>query len=76
VKEVLSSVRRVSGQPVAERIGPRRAGDPPVLIAAPDRIKAELGWQPRYTELDDIVATAWAWRSKFPDGFASKSVAA
>ncbi len=76
VKEVLSSVRRVSGQPVAERIGPRRPGDPPVLIAAPDRIKAELGWQPRYTDLDDIVATAWAWRSKFPDGFASKSVAA
>jgi UDP-glucose 4-epimerase len=76
VKEVLASVRRVSGQPVPERIGPRRPGDPPALIAAPGRIKAELGWQPRYTDIDEIVATAWAWRSKFPHGFATKSAAA
>jgi UDP-glucose 4-epimerase len=76
VKEVLGSVRRVSGQPVPERIGPRRPGDPPALVAAPEKIKAELDWTPQYTHIDDIVATAWAWRSKHPLGFASKSAAA
>jgi UDP-glucose 4-epimerase len=76
VREVLAAVRRVSGQPVPERIGPRRAGDPPVLIAAPGRIQAALGWQPRYTDLDEIVATAWAWRSRFPRGFATQPLAA
>jgi UDP-glucose 4-epimerase len=70
VREVLDSVRRVTGHPVPAHIGPRRPGDPPVLVAAPDRIRAELGWEPRYPNLDDIVGTAWQWRAHHPEGFA------
>jgi len=69
VREVIAAVRRVTGAAVPERIGPRRAGDPPVLVAAPDLIRRELGWTPRYTDLDEIVATAWAWRRSRPNGY-------
>jgi len=69
VREVLASVRRVTGTKVTERVAPRRAGDPPVLVAKPDLIRRELGWQPRFTEIDQIVATAWQWRRAHPHGF-------
>ncbi len=69
VREVIAAVRRVTGAAVPERIGPRRAGDPPVLVAAPDLIRRELGWTPRHTDLDEIVATAWAWRRAHPHGY-------
>jgi UDP-glucose 4-epimerase len=69
VREVLAAVRRVTGAKVPERVAPRRAGDPPVLVAAPDLIRRELGWQPRFSEIDEIVATAWKWRRAHPHGF-------
>lgn len=69
VREVLDSVRRVTGHPLPARIGPRRAGDPPVLVAASDRIRNELGWEPRYPDLDTIVEAAWRWRAAHPHGF-------
>jgi UDP-glucose 4-epimerase len=75
VREVLDSVRRVTGHPLPTRLGPRRAGDPPVLVAAPDLIRRELGWQPRFVELDEIVGTAWRWRAAHPDGFRSHRLA-
>ncbi len=61
----------MTGAPVPERIAPRRPGDPPILIAASERIRSELGWQPRFTEIDDIVASAWAWRQRYPAGYAT-----
>jgi UDP-glucose 4-epimerase len=69
VREVLASVRRATGAKIPERVAPRRAGDAPVLVAAPDLIRRELGWQPRFTEIDEIVATAWKWRRAHPYGF-------
>jgi UDP-glucose 4-epimerase len=75
VQEVLDSVRRVTGHPLPARIGARRAGDPPVLVAEPGRIRSELGWQPRFTDLDEIVATAWRWRAAHPQGFAHRQAA-
>lgn len=75
VREVLDAVRRVTGHPLPTRMGARRAGDPPALVAAPARIEAELGWQPRFSDLDEIVATAWRWRSAHPQGFAHRQVA-
>ncbi len=64
VREVLEAVRRASGVefPIAE--GPRRPGDPPVLVADPARIREVLGWRPRHDDLDYIVATAWRWEQK------------
>jgi UDP-glucose 4-epimerase len=61
VRQVLESVERVSGKRLTIREEPRRAGDPPALVARADRIRAELGWQPRLDDLDTIVNTALRW---------------
>jgi UDP-glucose 4-epimerase len=50
-------------------IQPRRAGDPPRLIASAEKARRELGWVPKYPRLDDIVATAWAWHRDHPLGY-------
>lgn len=64
VREVIESARRVTGQPIPTEIHPRRPGDPAVLVASSDKASRELGWKPHYTELDDIVRTAWIWHRK------------
>ena len=69
VLEVIRSVERVGGRRVPFRPVGRRAGDPPALVAASQRIAAETGWRPRFTALDDIVATALRWRAEHPGGF-------
>ena len=71
VKEVLASVERVTGRPVPHNLAPRREGDPPELYASADKARAELGWTPRYVELDEIVATAYRWHLARPRGYAS-----
>jgi UDP-glucose 4-epimerase len=72
VKDVLDSVERVTGSKVPYTMGPRRAGDPAVLYASSDRIKRELGWQPEFEEIDNIVKTAWRWRASHPNGYDDK----
>lgn len=64
VREVIEAARRVTGRaiPVEER--PRRLGDPAVLVASSQKITRELGWKPRFTSLDDIVASAWEWHQQ------------
>lgn len=69
VREVLASVARIAGRTVPHTVAERRAGDPAILVASSARIRAECGWQPRVTALDDIVATAWAWRVAHPAGY-------
>jgi len=71
VREVIRTAEAVTGKSIAVKEGPRRAGDPPALVAASDKIRAELGWQPRYTELRPIVETAWAWHKAHPKGYAT-----
>ena len=61
VRQVIDLCERVSGRPVPAEYGPRREGDPPRLVASAAKAKAELGWQPRYLDLADTIATAWAW---------------
>ena len=51
------------------RSRPRRAGDPAELIASSELIKHELGWAPKFTEMDDIVASAWEWKKRHPHGY-------
>lgn len=61
VLEVVKAVERASGQTVETRLVPRRAGDPAAIVAGADRIRADLGWQPKHEDLDEIVASALAW---------------
>ena len=61
VREVIDTARRVTGKEIPVRVGPRRAGDPAVLIASSDKIKSELGWQPKFQDLELIVESAWRW---------------
>ena len=69
VREVIDTCQRVSGRPIKAVEKPRRAGDPPRLIAAAAKAKNELGWNPQYPKLEQIVASAWAWHSRNPDGY-------
>jgi len=69
VKQVIASVERVGGRPVPHSIGDRRAGDPAVLVAASDRLRAECGWSPRFAGLDEIVGSALRWRQAHPGGY-------
>jgi len=69
VREIVDAVARVTGTPVPLTVGPRREGDPGVLFASSDRIRRELGWKPRYEDVDTIVRTAWAWRKDRPSGY-------
>ena len=64
VRQVLASVERVSGKRLNVHEQPRRAGDPPALIARAERIRAELGWRPRHDDLDAIVRTSLAWEKR------------
>lgn len=70
VREVLDQVEKVSGVPFARRLEARRPGDPAALVADARRIRQELGWSPVFTDLSEIIATAWRWHSTHPDGFA------
>lgn len=72
VLEVIAAAERVTGRRIPFRMAGRRPGDPPSLVASPERIQAELGWTPRYTKIEDIVATAWAWHRAHPDGYTDR----
>jgi UDP-glucose 4-epimerase len=67
--EVVDAARQVTGHPIPTDFTPRRPGDAPALVADASRIRSELGWEPRYPKLEDIVASAWEWHSTHPDGY-------
>ena len=67
--EVVQTAEKVTGRPIPYTIGPRRPGDPAILIASSEKIRQELGWQPRYPTLEDIIGSAWEWHSQHPHGY-------
>jgi UDP-glucose 4-epimerase len=69
VLEVIDACARVTGRPVAREIGPRRAGDPPALVASSRRAGEVLGWQRRASTLEEIIRSAHAWRKRHPGGY-------
>jgi UDP-glucose 4-epimerase len=69
VREVLETARRVTGHPIPNVVGPRRPGDPAVLVASSESIRRELGWAPQYPDIEAIVQSAWDWHSAHPDGY-------
>lgn len=70
--EVVRAVERVSGRRVPMRIGPRRPGDPAVLVAGAARIREEAGWAPRHGRIEHIVETAYRWRLEHPLGYGDR----
>lgn len=69
VKDVIDTARRVTGREIPTLVGPRRSGDPAILVASSDRIKSELGWQPQYQDLELIIESAWRWMQTHPQGY-------
>lgn len=69
VREVIDTARRVTGHAIPAIEGPRRPGDPPVLIASSKKIRQELSWQSKLSDLQTIIAGAWEWHRSHPDGY-------
>lgn len=76
VREVIDAVERVGGRKVPHALGPRREGDPAVLVASSMALRRDTGWSPRFPALEDIVLTAWEWRVAHPGGYAGQRQAA
>jgi len=71
VREIIEIARKVTGHPIPEREMPRRAGDPAVLVASPAKAQSLLGWEPRHSDVESIVASAWQWHKSHPQGYRS-----
>jgi UDP-glucose 4-epimerase len=71
VREVVEVARKVTGHPIPVIESPRRAGDPAVLIASSEKIRRELGWQPKFPDLKSIVESAWQWHRAHPNGYSA-----
>ena len=69
VREVIEAARKVTGHAIPAIEQPRRAGDSARLVASPERIKKELGWEPKNTNLQDILSSAWEWHTSHPNGY-------
>jgi len=73
VMEIHKACEAVSGQTIPFEIKERRPGDPPALVANPDKLMNQLGWKPKYTDIQETIDTAWKWHSKYPKGYHDKS---
>ncbi|MDB5099652.1 MAG: galE1 [Cyanobacteria bacterium RYN_339] len=69
VKQVVEAARKVTGHPIPAKVAPRRAGDPAVLVASSARIREQLGWEPKYPDVETIIADAWRWHQAHPQGY-------
>lgn len=69
VREVIETCRRITGKEIPETVAPRRPGDPPELIADASQAKQLLGWEPRFSHIEQIVESAWHWHRAHPHGF-------
>jgi UDP-glucose 4-epimerase len=69
VKQVIETARKVTGHPIAAKESPRRAGDPPKLVADSTKARTKLGWKPRFDSVETIIDTAWRWHKAHPNGY-------
>lgn len=70
VKEMVEIARKVTGHPIPAEVAERRAGDPAVLIASSKKAMEELGWKPKFADVETIISTAWNWHKNHPNGYA------
>jgi len=73
IYEMVEAARRVTGHPIPLKVAPRRVGDPAVLVASSQKAQKELGWTPRYTQVEDIIESAWRFFQKYPHGFKERN---
>jgi UDP-glucose 4-epimerase len=73
VMEVLRACEAVVGRPIPHEIVGRRPGDPAILVASPESIVRDLGWSPRFSDINQIVETAWRWHKDHPHGYQGAS---
>ena len=73
VFEILEAARKVTGKDIPAQVGPRRAGDPSKLVAASDKAKSMLGWQPQHDDIHEIIRSAWNWHRQHPHGYQDQS---
>ncbi len=69
VLEMIEAARKVTGHPIPLQIGERRAGDPALLVASSEKAKKILGWEPQFTDIEEIIASAWKWHQSHPYGY-------
>lgn len=74
VKEVIETARRVTGKKIFSTEHPRRPGDPGRLVASSEKMRKELGWSPKYPDLETIIETAWRWHKNHPQGYNDKNL--
>jgi UDP-glucose 4-epimerase len=72
VRDIVASVSRLVGRKLEPSVAPRRAGDPPVLVASSERLMRMTGWTPRFAQIDDIIKTAFVWHESHPLGYGDR----
>ncbi len=75
ILEVIAAAERLTGRKIPRKLGPRRPGDPAVLVASKDKLKKALGWEASHSSLDEIIQSAWTWKQKHPHGYADNATA-
>ena len=69
VREVIETAKKITKKEIKTKISSRREGDPPILVASSEKIKRELGWEPKFSDLTTIIQTAWDWHLAHPNGY-------
>ena len=75
ILEVIDTAERITGRKIPRKMGPRRPGDPAVLVASKEKLKRALGWEASHSSLEEIIQSAWAWKQKHPRGYADAASA-
>ena len=70
VKEMIAAAEKATGRTIKVEIGARRAGDPAQLIASSEKARTVLGWKPQFTDVEQVIGTAWRWHESHPNGYA------
>ncbi|PYU49724.1 MAG: UDP-glucose 4-epimerase GalE [Acidobacteria bacterium] len=75
ILEVIDAAERITGRKIPRKLGPRRPGDPVVLVASKEKLKRVLGWEASHSSLEEIIQSAWVWKQKHPNGYAQNASA-
>src|SRR6266571_2996453 len=70
ILEVIDVAERITGRKIPRKLGPRRPGDPAVLVASKEKLRHALGWEASHSSLEEIIQSAWTWKQKHPNGYA------